>query len=71
MVKYIKDKETLGERDNWVKKFKLDGQFDPKLIQIPDEFKDLQYQEGEEIQGFGRKARGRKIINERTNKSLA
>jgi len=25
MVKYIKDKEHLGERDNWVKRFKLDG----------------------------------------------
>ena len=71
MVKYIKDKEHLGERDNWVKRFKLDGQFDPKLVQIPDEFKDLQYSEGDEISGFGRKARGRKIINERTNKSLA
>jgi hypothetical protein len=32
MIKYIKDKEQLGERDNWVKKFKLDDQFEPKLV---------------------------------------
>lgn len=53
MIAYIK-KNKDNKRDPWVNDFMVRQGHDPEFIQIPEEFKDLEPEAGEENKGFGR-----------------
>ncbi len=70
MLKYVKD-NLSNPKDPWVHRFVEQQGNDPSLITIPDEFKHVTYEDGEELIRFGKPRRGRKYINKRTDTSLA
>ncbi len=69
MLKYVKDNiQTPG--DPWVNKFMTQQGNDPTLITIPEEFKNLEVEDGDHLVRFGKPRRGRKYINKKTDTSL-
>lgn len=70
MLAYIK-KNIDNKKDPQVYNFVVLGGHDPSLIEVPEEFKDLEPAPGEEHSGFGRKSRRRPEISTRHNVNLA
>lgn len=68
MIAYIKAHKD-NKRDPWVDQFMVKEGHNPDMIEIPEEFKDLTPEAGDELKGFGRQTRKRKLISKKRDKS--
>lgn len=68
MVKYVKDNQS-NLKDAHVRELILRKGIDPNLIEIPPEFEQLTYEQGDELNKFGRKVAKRKYINIKNSRS--
>ena len=70
LVRYVKENKDTNPSDNLVRKFTVTDGFDPDLIEIPEEFKDLEINPDELEHVNAKKLAGRKVIRTKSSRSL-